>query len=242
MGLAKTNMWLTTPADWVCPCCGRPKPDFIKPDTPEEKRSLLLNEHHDHMDQYVANTAKELAKEQEIELPEGAYWFLWHKLAPFVRRFERILICVDCNNADVAAKAVAEMPESFSFTPNEIAYFIKPTLNNKHQIDRHAVLSIVDALKEDFFYRKELADVLIKRVIAGRVWGEMPVGASRQQYGFMKQFGNFPMEAWDYDLFKDMWLTTDDRIIGSLRRKLQKKIDRRAERICERSKKRASQK
>lgn len=50
-------------------------------------------------------------------------------------RFPETLICGDCNSADGAAKRKLKLPENWSFSPQEIAQFVRGTPHAAVDID-----------------------------------------------------------------------------------------------------------
>ncbi|MGZ8318826.1 MAG: hypothetical protein ACXWVD_06960, partial [Telluria sp.] len=50
-------------------------------------------------------------------------------------RFVDTLLCEQCNSADASAKRKLKLPEDFSFSPGEIAMFVRATPNGWHLLD-----------------------------------------------------------------------------------------------------------
>jgi len=53
-------------------------------------------------------------------------------------RFERVLICDQCNSADGNVKFLLKLPAAFSFSPDEIRRFITPMPHGWHGVSYSA--------------------------------------------------------------------------------------------------------
>jgi hypothetical protein len=53
----------------------------------------------------------------------------------FAPRFERTILCEQCNSADASAKRKLNLPKQFSFSPAEIAQFVTATPHGWHLLD-----------------------------------------------------------------------------------------------------------
>lgn len=220
--------WNLVPGDWTCPVCRRPKPDLVRgPET-----AKLLTEHHDHIEQFVAQVARQQLSNAGEEIGSDLGRFLNQKIGGFVRRFDRTLICGDCNNADPIAKDIGGLGEFFSFSPREISTFVITSPNKKHEIDRRVVDQLAPKLIVDYRYRCELAEVLVKRAIAGRIWGEEAVGPSRDHYAFAKRHHLHANILSDEELEK-LWVSIPNQDIDLVRRRLQKKLRKRREALLD---------
>jgi|GEM_PF-5056366 len=177
--------WLFTPQDWSCPCCKRSKP-LIARLSHSGVLQGRLTEHHDHISEYADDVMSEYRKSAKAkhEPCEENGFFVTQKVTPFVQRFNRILICEDCNNVDAKAKSLlGDVCEYLSFSPNEIANFCIPSENQPHEINEQNLQDIYDDAKEVHVYRKKLCRTLIQRFAEnGRFWGELPLGPSGSQY------------------------------------------------------------
>lgn len=64
------------------------------------------------------------------------------------QRFPRTLICGDCNSADGAAKRKLGLPKDWSFTPAELAQFVKVLpYSGKTDIDYEIARKIYEAAR-----------------------------------------------------------------------------------------------
>jgi len=92
---------------WCCPCCKRTAHELIRWTILSPRRSRiwgwttgLIGEHHCHNYDYRTKDATKC-------------------------RFEPTVICGDCNSADGTVKARFGLPENFTFSPDEIAQFVR---------------------------------------------------------------------------------------------------------------------
>ena len=118
-----------------------------------------LEHHHDHLDDFVKRLFREINPPSDdpdirvqVSRAEGA-------LRPLVERFERVLICVDCNLADGRVKRELrdEIEPRFSFTPSEIAGLITIRDNQQHEVDFDQARAVWADAREDFKDRIDFA-------------------------------------------------------------------------------------
>lgn len=108
--------------DWACPGCGRSKFQILRwtllfPKLPGRHEGWAggYHSHHDHgADGLLGSPPKAL------------------RVPP---RFERIVICEQCNTADGTAKKKLGLPPQFSFSPSEIRTFVRSTAHGFHDVD-----------------------------------------------------------------------------------------------------------
>lgn len=168
--------WASVSQDWACPCCLRPKVELAR----KLASGVLLahlHEHHDHIHDYMAARLQETyGSEWPRGIPPGTYE-LEHSGSLMIERFERTLICEDCNAADAAAKAKSSRIDSyFSFRPSEIANFITSRPNRPHGIDADKAGAIWEVEQADFLERITLADHLIAHIHRGAITRERTRG------------------------------------------------------------------
>lgn len=121
--------WCLVGEDWTCPVCRRGKVAISKLG-PGGSVHCWLVAHHDHF---------------------GAGW------ARFLLKFDRTLICSDCNNAEGALKASdPAVDREFSFSPAEITCFIDAGPNRKHEIDLATARAIWSASRDELARRKDI--------------------------------------------------------------------------------------
>lgn len=168
--------WANTWQHWQCPCCLRLKADIARLST---DRVLLckIDLHHDHLvdlaKQMFRATADETLSEETRRMRTRA------RSAAFglIERFTPTLLCEDCNHADGDMKAALgqEIPPHFSFSPAEIARFVKPKPNASHDIDNSIGREIWTQVRSAFEDRVAFTQVLVERIQAGRQ--DIEVGA-----------------------------------------------------------------
>ncbi len=224
------RMWEITPADWACPVCKRLKPDILRKSKSGAKTGRLV-EHHDHLDLFVKETARKLLKEEVTERSNKLGECINNKIAPFIRRFERILICEDCNSADSSAKALSISDRYFSYSPREIALFINPKPNATHEIDIEILRIVEQVANEEFEYLKELGVILIRRAISGRIWGETPLGPARNHYLFMERHRLFDKGSLSFEEIYEAWIEPVDPNLNKFRNFMQKKRRKNSEKL-----------
>lgn len=126
--------WIGSSQDWTCPCCARSKFQISR----VGKRKILANlvVHHDHIVKALKLSFHEAfeAAGTNVEQTRGA--LLVKRIGTAFSAYEEVLICVDCNNADGAAKKEAGCPGSFSFSIGQIKRFIRCADHRSHEIDK----------------------------------------------------------------------------------------------------------
>tara|TARA_R110002073_G_scaffold26476_1_gene86760 strand:- start:7857 stop:9362 length:1506 start_codon:yes stop_codon:yes gene_type:complete len=169
--------WAATWTGWTCPCCGRSKPQIAR----LASSGIVLchlEQHHDHLEEFLKHrfSAVDLQSDErdhriQISHAEAA-------LRPLVERFERTLICVDCNLADGRVKLALreEVDSYFTFTPSEIAKFIAVSDNHLHEVDIATSRSLWVDAQEDFNDRIDFVERMAKRIAKGRHRREIAPG------------------------------------------------------------------
>lgn len=178
------NGWDITPPNWSCPVCKRSKMHIARLNQQNILQGHLHN-HHDHIIDYAKDGAIRITNEHHLDktLTEKEWWFIKEKIGGFLNRFDKVLICQDCNGADTKAKSVLnDICKYFTFTPNEISYFIKTEAHKPHKIDENKLHEICENLNDIHEYRKKLCDVLLSRsLLNDRMWA-LPQSAPNIQH------------------------------------------------------------
>lgn len=65
-------------------------------------------------------------------------------------RFEQTIICDQCNAADGIAKRKLYLPTRFSFSPNEISWFVVPRPHSPHEIVYEAAKVVYEAARLNY--------------------------------------------------------------------------------------------
>ncbi len=185
------SSWHTTPPNWSCPVCKRSKLHITR----VVKRGVLqghMHDHHDHIHEYAESVAHKIIEIDKVTLYREYYSerkFINDNLCAFLRRFNKTLMCQDCNMADVNAKRYrGDLCSFFSFSPSEIASFIIPEAHNEHRIDRKKVDEVCSSLGDMHDYRLKLCDVLVSRAMKNeRFWGDPVQNPCSNHYKSVKQ-------------------------------------------------------
>lgn len=183
-GLDLDQNWAGVPQDWACACCLRPKIELARK-LPNGILLAHLHEHHDHIHDYMAARLQETyGKEWPRGIPAGTYE-LEHSGSVMIERFQRTLVCEDCNAADAAVKAnSSKIDPWFSFRPSEIATFVTAGANQTHEIDFEAARVIWEIQRTDFWERIALADHLMDHLHRGAITRERTRGVPGWQMSF----------------------------------------------------------
>ncbi len=169
--------WASTWTEWSCPCCKRHKRQIVRM-TSGGVLLCHLEHHHDHLDDFLKCLFREinpLSDDPDIRVQvsraEGA-------LRPLVERFERVLICADCNLAEGRVKRELrnEIEPHFTFTPSEITSFITIRENQQHEVDFDQARAVWAGLREDFTDRIDFAKRMTTRIANGRHRREVASG------------------------------------------------------------------
>jgi rubredoxin len=122
-------LWRSLTDDWRCPSCGRSKFEVMRwtKRYPPGRRHepyfgwlAAFHEHHDHSVLFAIPTN-----------PDA--------------RFPNTVMCDHCNMADASAKRKLRLPENWSFSPDEIARFIKATPHSGHSLNYNVARAIYEA-------------------------------------------------------------------------------------------------
>lgn len=175
-GLDLDQNWAGVPQWWACPCCLRAKVELVRMNT-NGVLMAHLHEHHDHIHEYMAHRLQaRYGKEWPRGIPPGTYE-LEHSGSVMIERFQRTLVCEECNTADAEAKSRSSRIDSyFSFRPSEIASFIKPHPNRKHDVDANQAQEIWETERSEFQQRIALADHLLDHIHQGAITRERTRG------------------------------------------------------------------
>lgn len=167
--LSLNRAWAGTWYGWTCPSCRRGKPQVARLNS----TGVLLCElevHHDHLADRAGKLFEELNPLTEDRNFAAQRSKAKDAMLHFVERFERTPVCIDCNLADGRAKAGLGdgMDRHFTFSPKEIAHFIRVANNRVHEIDMDKVREIWARVKSDFEDRLDFAERMGRRFANGR--------------------------------------------------------------------------
>jgi rubredoxin len=179
-GLDLNNNWALVNGNWSCPACNRHKVDILR----LSDRGILLanlDEHHDHISNYVGRRARELYGEQWLADARPGSARLVDYLEKMVSSFLPVLVCTDCNTADGKAKALMKggIPDDFSFSPSEIGKFIDPIPNKEHGIDVPRLKETWHNCEESFNDRVKFIDHTLGMIHSGMLYRDRGVPSLR---------------------------------------------------------------
>lgn len=180
LGATKLNLngnWADVRRDWHCEACQRRKPEIARL---SDNGVLLcqLEWHHDHLRDHAKRALRPLI-DNEDRTPEALALRRGVDVCKdLTMRFFTTLICNDCNAAEGQAKNRLNglIPSHFSFSPGEIARFIRVAPNRMHTIDEDAAREVWSEVRDDVAERVAFLDILERRLAAGgqRIQGSPP--------------------------------------------------------------------
>jgi len=160
--------WASTPLEWTCPACKRPKVEIARK-TSSGVLLCQLERHHDHLRDAAMTIMRETAWQGVPDEQLSQRKRACAAVLPLIERFAETLVCIDCNAADAAMKSDLgrSVHRSFSFSPSEIGAFIIVGPNTPH--DRDAALGREIWAKADTEFRERLrfAEQMAERLLAG---------------------------------------------------------------------------
>jgi hypothetical protein len=177
------SWWASTRTGWVCPCCKRAKPQIAR----LSNGSVLLCRlefHHDHLADRAKRIFREInprSDDRETNIQSGR---VKNALMLFVERFEETLICIDCNLSEgrVKLELAREIDPDFTFSPSEIASFVRVEPNRLHEVDFSQARMVWQAAKDDVMDRLDFAARMAQRFVKGRHRREVAPGERFQGY------------------------------------------------------------
>lgn len=178
--------WASTWTGWACPCCKRGKAQIARL-SPGGVLLCRLEFHHDHLADRVNRLFREVNPRSEDRETSIQTDRAKTALMVFVERFEETLICIDCNLSEGRAKfdLAREIDPDFTFTPSEIASFIRVAPNRLHEVDFEKARTTWLSVRENVAERLDFASRMAKRVAGGRHRREVALGQKHQ--GFLQE-------------------------------------------------------
>lgn len=180
--------WASEHQGWVCPGCNRSKPDLLRL-TKQGVLKANLEIHHDHLADYFKGELRSRfgigwsAELSSFQSPVsrsafGGQKHVDHLGVGLLERFERTLICSDCNTVDGLIKSkVPGIDKFFSLRPSEIAACIVAAPRTTHRIDIEKAAAVWKDSQKDYEDRKSFAVTLLEGVARGafcREQGRVP--------------------------------------------------------------------
>lgn len=174
LGVSKFEMnrnWVGSAQDWVCPCCGRSKFDISRVGKHGQILAKLVV-HHDHMTDVLKAAFHRAFERHGSTKAQVDGRKLVDRMAPAFAAYEEILICEDCNNADVEAKKLFAAPDYFSFSIGQIGRFIDPKPHAPHEIKSSEVVREWAEAKSAFELRMKLIEAVASAAVTDSHWYE----------------------------------------------------------------------
>lgn len=162
------DAWADSWQGWNCPCCQRLKTEIARL-TAEGVLLCKIDMHHDHLTE-LAKAMFRAARDQDLpDEVRRQRARARSAAASLIERFTPTLICEDCNHADANMKAAlgGDVDRHFSFSPGEIATFIRPEPNRSHDIDLVAGRAAWQKARPAFDDRVAFTRLIVERVNAG---------------------------------------------------------------------------
>lgn len=171
LGADKLNLnsnWSEVRGDWCCEACQRRKTEIARV---SDNGVLLcqLDWHHDHLRDHAKVVFRPLIDDEDKTPEARALRRGIDACKDLTMRFFTTLLCADCNTAEGQAKIRLKglVPAYFSFSPREIARFIRVTPNRMHTIDDQAAREVWLEVQDDVAERVAFLDILTKRLSSG---------------------------------------------------------------------------
>lgn len=166
------SVWAAAPQDWSCPCCQRVKTECARLGSKGQMLGKLVA-HHDHFEDYMDVILSELSEATTMEAASAveAKQFIRRGMDLFMR-FDRIVICEDCNNAEASGKEIVGTAPYFTFTPREIASFVRASPHQSHAVDRDALAAAYASAERHFGLRAAALRKLAEHALRGTAWYE----------------------------------------------------------------------
>lgn len=169
-GLDLNENWSLCAPSWTCPACRRSKDEIFR----LSKRGILLAKlelHHDHLRDTIRPRARELFGVTWAETFPPSSIVILDNIEELASRFDRCLVCSQCNAADgkVKTRFRAAIDARFSFTAQEIGAFVKPETGQDHTLDYGKAYAIWQIEKSNFSRRVQLIDDLLRLATGGQL-------------------------------------------------------------------------
>lgn len=166
------SVWASVPGEWICPCCRRSKLDCARLGAGGQMLGKLVA-HHDHFEDLMDVVLSRLSKDLRIEVASSidAQQFI-RRGAELFRRFDRIIVCEDCNNAEAKGKLLSGADRYFTFTPRELSAFVLAAPNRPHEVDDAALAKTYTSAKRHYDLRAASIRKLAEHALIGTAWYE----------------------------------------------------------------------
>lgn len=178
-GAHLNRWWVMTPINWVCPSCKRAKSEIVR----LNKNNFLtcqLHEHHDHMKEVVKSLFESYSTRKDLVIADEQSERFAIKAAFSLSAYDNTIICFDCNKVDADAKKLVKAHRFFSFSPREIAEFVKASPNNEHQINELNARQVWERVEPVFHLRMEMAQKFAMIAAEKRDWYQRSESTAKQ--------------------------------------------------------------
>lgn len=163
--------WLGSSQEWVCPACSRDKFQISRVGKKEQILAKLVV-HHDHMGDLLDEAFHSTFARLGAEDVQTAGRKLIDRIAKAFAAHDNVLVCEDCNTADVEAKKIVDAPKYFSFTLSQIKQFVLPRAHSSHLVDSDRVKAIWEVARPVFELRSTLINQVAQAAVTGGHWYE----------------------------------------------------------------------
>lgn len=163
--------WLGSSQDWICPACSRDKFQISRVGKKEQILAKLVV-HHDHMGDLLDEAFHSTFARLGAEEIQTAGRKLIDRIAKAFAAHDHVLVCEDCNTADVEAKKIVDAPKYFSFTLSQIKQFVVPRAHSTHLVDSEKVRAIWEVARPVFELRSNLINQVAQAAVTGGHWYE----------------------------------------------------------------------
>ncbi len=178
-GAHLNKWWVMTPTDWICPSCKRKKSQIVR----LNKNNYLtcqLHEHHDHMKEAVKSLFESYSTNKDLVVADEYSERFAIKAAFSLSAYDNTVICFDCNKVDADAKKIVKAHHFFSFSPREIAQFVKATPNKEHQINELRARQVWERVEPVFHTRMEMAQKFAMIAAEKQDWYQRSESTAKQ--------------------------------------------------------------
>ncbi len=163
--------WLGSDQEWKCPGCSRDKFQISRIGKQGQILAKLVV-HHDHMEDLLEETFHSTFASLGADEAQVTGKRLIERIAQAFAAHDRVLVCEDCNTADIEAKKVVGAPKYFSFTLSQIKQFVAPEEHRSHRINPEVVQVIWEKAKPIFELRSRLISQVAQAAVTGSHWYE----------------------------------------------------------------------
>jgi rubredoxin len=163
--------WILSSQTWACPCCNRSKLEISR----VGKQGQILCKsviHHDHMADALKAAFHNVFERIGTEIEQVQGRLLVERIAPAFSAYDEILVCEDCNVADMEAKRLVKAPAFFSFSISQIRAFIQTGNHQPHILNPDSTSRIWASAKPSYELRMKLIHEVALAATTDNHWFE----------------------------------------------------------------------